>query len=113
MQDARCADYRARLMGRFKTVFEFPENILDVDPAVRGDPEDSVAVIHLGNRAVPQRVAPYRTVGVRDVAFRELIAKFFKRGMLERSHSAWAARAFCVPKLGGKWRLVINYRYLN
>ena len=100
-------------MVRFKTVFEFPENILDVDPALRGDPEDSVAVIHLKNGAVPQRVAPYRTVGVRDAAFRDLIAKFFKRGMLERSHSAWAARAFCVPKPGGKWRLVIDYGYLN
>ena len=64
MQDPRCADYTARLMERFKTVFEFPENILDVDPAVRGDPEDSVAVIHLKNGAVPQRVVPYCTVGV-------------------------------------------------
>ena len=113
MQDPRCADYRARLMERFKTVFEFAENILDVDPALRGDPEDSVAVIHLENGAAPQRVAPYRTVGVRDAAFRELIAKCFKIGMLECSHSAWAARAFCVPKPGGKWRLVIDYRYLN
>ena len=113
MQDPRCADYRARLMERFKTVFEFSENILDVDPARRGHLEDSVAVIHLKNGAVPQRVAPYRTVGVRDAAFRELIAKCFKRGMLERSHSAWVARAFCVPKPGGKWQLVIDYPYLN
>ena len=73
-------------MERFTTVFEFPENILDVDPPLRGDPDDSIAVIHLTNGAVPQRVAPYRTVGVRDAAFREPIAKFFKRGMLERSH---------------------------
>ena len=113
MQDPRCADYRAHLMGRFKTVFGFPENILDVGPALRGNHEDSVAVIHLKNGAVPQRVAPYRTVGVRDAAFRELIAKFFRRGMSERSHSAWAARAFLVSKPGGKWRLVVDYRYLN
>ena len=102
MHDSRCTDYCARLMERFKTVFEFPENILDVHPALRGDPEDSVAVNHKKNWAVPQHVAPYRTVGVRDAAFRELIAKFFKRGMLERSHSARAARAFDVPKLGGQ-----------
>ena len=111
MQDPRCADYRTRLMERFKNVFEFPENILDVDPALRGDPDDSIAVIHLKNRAVPQRVAPHRTVGVRDVAFRELIAKFLKRGMLECFPSAWVARAFCVPKPTGKWRLVIDYGY--
>ena len=70
MQDPRCADYPACSMEHFKTVFEFPENILDVDPALRGDRDDPVAVIHLKNGAVPQRVAPYRTVGVRDVAFR-------------------------------------------
>ena len=113
MQDPRCADYRERLMERFENIFEFPDNILEVDPSLRGSPEDSIAVIHLKQGAMPQRVAPYRTVGVRDTAFRELIAKFFKRGMLEQSHSAWAARAFCVPKPGGKWRLVIDYRYLN
>ena len=33
--------------------------------------------------------------------------------MLGKSFSSWAARAFCVPKPGGKWRLVINYCYLN
>ena len=113
VQDSRSADYRARLMECLKTVYEFPENISDVDQALRGDPENSTAVIHPKNGAVPQRVAPYRTVGVRDAAFRELIAKFFKRGMLGRSHSVWAARAFCVPKPGGKWRLLIDYRHLN
>ena len=51
-------------------------------------------------------------MGVRDAAFRELISKSFKRGMLEKSFSSWAARAFCVPKPGAKWRLVIDYRYL-
>ena len=88
-------------MERFKNIFEFPDNILDVDPSLRGSQEDSIAVIHLKQGAVPQRVAPYRTVEVRDTAFRELIAKIMKRGMLERSHSAWAARAFCVPRRGG------------
>ena len=113
MQDLRCADYRTRSMERFKNVFEFSENILEVGPALRCNLDDSTAVIHLKNGAVPQGVAPFRTVGVRDTAFRELIAKYFKRSLLERSHSAWAARPFCVPKTGGKWRLVINYRYSN
>ena len=33
--------------------------------------------------------------------------------MLEKSFSSRAAGPFCLPKLGGKWRLVIDYRYLN
>ena len=113
MADPRCAEYRARLMERFKQMFEFPDNILEVDPSLRGNPEDAVASIQLKTGAVPKRVAPYRTVGAKDEAFHELIAKLFKRGMLERSHSAWAARAFCMAKPGGKWRLVIDYRYLK
>ena len=72
-----------------------------------------VASISLKSGARPQRVTPYRAVGLRDAAFRELITKFSQRGMLEPSSSVWAARAFCVPKPGGKWRLVIDYRYLN
>ena len=33
--------------------------------------------------------------------------------MLKKSFSSQAAIAFCVPKPGGKWRLVIDHRYLN
>ena len=110
--DPRCVSYRQMLEKEFSTVFEFAKNILtDVDHSKRG--EAGIARIKLKQGAVPQRVGPYRTVGVRDAAFRESISKFFERGMLEKLFSSWAARAFCVPKPGGKWRLVIDYRHLN
>ena len=42
------------------------------------------------------------------------IKVFLDKGWIVRSHSAWVARGFLVPKPGTtKWRLVINYRYLN
>ena len=85
--------------------------LTDVDHSKRG--EAGIARIKLKQAAVPQRVGPYGTVGVRDAAFRELISQFFERGMLEKLFSSWAARAFCLPRPGGKWRLVIDYRYLN
>ena len=110
--DPRCVPYEKMLEEKFSTVFEFAKNILtDVDHSKHG--EAGIARIKLKQGAVPQRVGRYRTVGVRDAPFLELISKFFERGMLEKSASSWAATAFCVPKLGGKWRLVINYRYLN
>ena len=56
---------------------------------------------------------PYRTCGTRDAAFRELVNKFIARGFLQKSDSVWGARAFVVPKPGGKWRLVIDYRHPN
>ena len=110
--DPRCVPYRKMLEKEFSTVFEFAKNILtDVDHSKRG--EAGIARIKLKQGAVPQRVGPYGTVKVRDAAFRELISKVFERGLLEKSFSSWAPRAFCVPKPGGKWRLVIDYPYLN
>ena len=51
---------------------------------------------------------------LREAAFRSLIHKFESRGMLKTSESEWGAREFVVPKRGvNKWRLVIDYRYLN
>ena len=40
---------------------------------------------------------------------------FKKKGMLRKTEGdpQWVARAFLVPKLGGKWWLVIDYRHLN
>ena len=64
MQDPRRADYWECLMEGFKNIFEFPDNIFHLDPSLRGSPEDSIAVIHLKQGAVPQQVAPYRTVGI-------------------------------------------------
>ena len=42
------------------------------------------------------------------------IKGFLVKGLIVRSHSAWVARGFLVPKPGtNKWRLLIDYRYLN
>ena len=40
---------------------------------------------------------------------------FETKGMLRKAMGdpRWVARAFLVPKPGGKWRLVIDYRHLN
>ena len=42
------------------------------------------------------------------------IKGFLDKGWIVRSHSAWVARGFLVPKPGtNKWRLVIDYRHLH
>ena len=110
--DPRCVLYRKMLEGEFSNVVQFAKNILiNVDHSKRVDA--GIARINLKQGAVPQRVGPYRTVGVRDAAFDEVISKCFERGMLEESLLSWAAMPFCVPKPGGKWPLVIDYRYLS
>ena len=57
-----------------------------------------------------------RSVGVREVALREKIDSFLKKGFIQKSEedtSEWVSRAFLVPKPNGKWRLAIDYRHLN
>ena len=39
--------------------------------------------------------------------------QFLKKGWIQPSHSPWVSRGFLVPKPNGKWRLVIDYRYVN
>ena len=44
----------------------------------------------------------------------ETINDFLAKGWIEECTSAWASNAFAVPKKGtGKYRLVIDYRFLN
>ena len=100
------------LEEKSSTVLEFAKNILtDEDHSKRG--EAGITRFKLKQGAIRLRDGPYRTVGVRDAAFRDLISKFSEPGMLGISFSSSAANAFCVPKPGGKWRLVIDYRRLN
>ena len=58
---------------------------------------------------------PFRCLGVRAAAFKALLDKSSDRGMIKEAEGnlLWIARAFVVPKPGGKWRLVIDYRHLN
>ena len=109
--DPRCQPIRVPLQEEFAKVFTFPDDIHTVNPSKRG--KYGVASISLKSGAKPQGVTPYRAAGLRDAAFCQLIAKFSQRGMLEPNSSVSAARAFCVPKPGGKWRLVIDYPYRN
>ena len=109
-EDPRCSAYRQKLEHEFMDVFVLPKNVSETEGA-RGD--GGIAHIHLKEGATPLKCPPMRVNGLREVEFKKLIDKFFDRGMLQRSSSPWAARAFIVPKPGGKWRLVIDYRYLN
>ena len=113
--DPRCKEYREKLIQEFEDVFTFklPSS---VDPLDRGPPDISIHKISMKPDARPKKVPPFRALGLREAAMRALVQKFQDRGMLRPvpdGNSAWASRAFVVPKPGGKWRLVIDYRYLN
>ena len=110
-EDPRCAEIRAQLQESFKEKIFQHTPIKEVPRDLR--PHGEHAIPFKTATPQPQKCVPYRTCGIRDAAFRELVNKFIARGFLQKSDSVWGARAFVVPKPGGKWRLVIDYRHLN
>ena len=57
-----------------------------------------------------------RAIGLREKRLREKVQEFENRGYLNEvdpNGTEWVSRAFLVPKPNGKWRLVIDYRWLN
>ena len=44
---------------------------------------------------------------------KEIIDDQLKKGMISANQSPFTSPAFLVPKPGGKWRLVIDFRRLN
>ena len=63
--------------------------------------------------AVRRAYKAIRAVEEREEALRAKVDEFLKKGWIQPSHSPWVSRGFLVPKPDGKWRLVIDYRYVN
>ena len=64
--------------------------------------------------AKPKADKPIRAVGRREEAMREKIKEFQGKGWFVPSQSHWVSRRFLAPKPGtNKWRLVIDYWYVN
>ena len=57
-----------------------------------------------------------RVIGLREKILREKIQEFENRGCLievDPNETEWVSWAFLVSKPNGKWRLVIDYQWLN
>ena len=62
----------------------------------------------------PRACNPIQALGIKEEQMNKKIKGFLDKAWMVRSYSAWVARGFLVPKPGtNKWRLVIDYRYLN
>ena len=62
----------------------------------------------------PRASNPIRALGNKDEEMTKKSKGFLDNGWMVRFESAWVARGFLVLKPGtNKWRLVIDYRYLN
>ena len=102
-------------MREFKDTLTFPDKPMTNTEAYQVRGECGVHEIKLKPEAKPLYHPPCRSSGLRDAAFTELLQKFIERGFIYPSETptGCASRAFIVPKPNGKWRMVIDYRYLN
>ena len=108
-EDPGCRVFREKLEQEYEDVLMFKP---DMEAPYRS--YDGVATIIQKPDAKPQKVVPYRCVGLRTAPFKALLDKFQSRGMLQEAvNPQWTSPAFVVPKQGGKSRLVIDYRHLN
>ena len=107
--------YRQQLIDEFRDTVFSP---LKYDPEawkVPGPREISKVKLTLIEGAVPRSSKAIRAVGIRETLLYEKIQTFLDRGYIVKSNdnADWVSRAFLVPKPNGKWRLVIDYRYVN
>lgn len=59
------------------------------------------------------RSRPYQFSPPKTEIIRQHIDELLKNHVIRESNSQYASPAFCVPKKGGKSRLVVNYKSLN
>ena len=108
-------EYKRKLVELFPQVFESKtyKDIMD-NYLKRG--KYGVCKIEEIPGAVPREFGAIRAVGHRYQALPDKIDEVIRKGFIEAvtdAGSGWCSRAFLVPKPNGKWRLVIDYRYVN
>ena len=67
--------------------------------------------------AKPKSWKAVRAIGLREKALLERMNEFEEKGYIYKAQdhhdTSWVSRAILVPKPNGKWRLLIDYRWLN
>ena len=112
-----CQGYRDLILDCFKRSVFTTTNYADVTPEqldARGKGFGEVQ-LDLIQDPTPKSCKAVRSVGLREQLLKQKIDDFRKGGLIARCDDkakCWS-RAFLVPKMGGKWRLVIDYRWLN
>ena len=110
-----CEDLRNILVEEFQQSFFTRKKFGEVDNSKRGP--EHIAFVHreLVGDCKPHSAKAIRTVGVREQVLNDMGQGFLKQSFIREStgRTKWVLRAFLVPNPNGKWRLVIDYRYLN
>jgi hypothetical protein len=63
--------------------------------------------------STPVRSPPFRCAPPKLAIFKEVINELLEQGVIRVSKSLYASPAFLVPKRGGGYRMVVDYRKVN
>ena len=63
--------------------------------------------------AAPVRAPPYRCAPPKLQIFKQVVNELLEQGVVRPSKSNYASPAFLVPKSGGGFRMVVDYRRVN
>ena len=63
--------------------------------------------------STPVRSPPYRCGPPKMAIFRKMVDELLENGLVRPSKSPYASPAFLVPKAGGEYRMVVDYRKVN
>jgi hypothetical protein len=63
--------------------------------------------------AVPVRSPPYRCASPKAAIFKKMVGELLEQGVVRPSKLPYASPAFLVPKPGGDFRMVVDYRKVN
>ena len=61
----------------------------------------------------PVRSPPYRCASPKLQIFKQIVNELLEQGVDRHSKSQYASPAFLVPKSGGGFRMVVDYRKIN
>ena len=108
-------EYKHKLLELFPQVFESKTYKGIMDNYLKRH-KYGVCKIEEIPGAIPREFGAIRAVGHQHQALHDRIDEFIRKGFIEAvtdAGSGWCSRAFLVPKPNGKWRLVIDYCYVN
>ena len=111
-----CEDCRNWIYNRFTdTVFkEGGNHWSEIEKNMAKRVPNGICVLEPNSDAKPKADKPIRAVGLREEAMRDRIKDFQEKGWFVPGQFHWVSWGLLVPNHGrNKWRLVIDYRYVN
>ena len=115
-KEAKLLADHPKYKAKMEDIFKFYGDVLSgkpcQNPPVRGAFGEATIPLKQGYR--PRRNHDFQMKGEQEQAMIKILKEFIERGWIGVCSSEWASPCFFVPKkVGGEWRLVVDFRDLD